>query len=147
MGAAWANTIAYATLALVTVGFSIRVYPIRYEWVRLAKIAVAGAAAYATAAWVVPRGLPAFLGFLLHGTVTVIAYVSLLYAAGFLNRPELAALAEIRQRALSRKGVKVPVAPSDPAPVEMAGEILAPEPDRGTVTLGDETVAGSQPKR
>jgi O-antigen/teichoic acid export membrane protein len=147
MGAAWANAIAYGTLAVVTVGFSIRVYPIRYEWMRLAKIAVAGGVAYMTAASVVPEGLAAAVGFLLHGTVTVVAYLGLLYTAGFLNRPELAALAEIRQRALSRKGVKVPVAPSDPAPVEMAGEILAPEPDRGTVTLGDETVAGSQPKR
>jgi len=42
LGAAWANTLSYATLATVTVAFSWYVYPIRYEWSRLLRIAVAG---------------------------------------------------------------------------------------------------------
>ena len=59
MGAAWANTIAYGTLAAVTVGFSWRAYPIPYEWGRLLRVAAAGGLAFAAASRAVPAVTPA----------------------------------------------------------------------------------------
>ena len=46
LGAAWANAVAYGTLATLTIGFSQRVYPISYEWSRLARIVAAGGLAF-----------------------------------------------------------------------------------------------------
>jgi hypothetical protein len=122
LGAALANTIAYATLAAVTVGFSWRVYPIPYEWSRLLRIGVAGAGAYGAALWSVPVSAPPWSGFLSHAGVATLAYISLLYAGGFFQVGELRALRVIRARALQRS---TPPAAAEPAQVEMAGEIVA----------------------
>ncbi|HSQ75774.1 MAG TPA: polysaccharide biosynthesis C-terminal domain-containing protein, partial [Bacteroidota bacterium] len=47
MGAAWATLLSYLLMAGMMYGIVQRVYPIRYESARLAKIAVAAAAVYA----------------------------------------------------------------------------------------------------
>lgn len=131
MGAAWANTIAYATLAAVTVAFSLRAYPIAYEWNRLLRLAAVGAAAYAAARWLTPAGLPPIWGLLLHGGIATVAYALLLLVAGFLNAGEIRTLQEIRARALQRPAGKdaAAVGLSAGSQAEMAGEIVATGPE------------------
>ena len=122
LGAAWANAIAYATLAGVTVGMSWRVYPITYEWRRLAIVFVSGAVAFFTATALVPASVGPVSGFLMRGTITVATYAALLSITGFFQASELAALRDIRTRALRGKAAR-PVA-REAADVEMAGEIV-----------------------
>lgn len=122
LGAAWANTLSYATLAAATVGFSWRVYPIPYEWNRLLRIYIAGGFAYAVAIRSVPPSIDALAGIAATGTVMVAVYGLVLYFTGFFHAGELKRLRDVRNRALHRR-------PATPAPaateVEMAGEIVA----------------------
>lgn len=131
IGAAWANTLSYATLAATTVGFSWHVYPIAYEWGRLLRIALAGAAGYAAAARAVPLATHPVAGIAVSGALMVGVYGLVLYLSGFFHAGEMRMLREVRARALKRKPVAVPE--SDTTQVEMAGEIVgsAPEPITG----------------
>ncbi len=126
IGAAWSQTIAYGTLAVVTIAFSWREYPIHYEWSRLLRIAIAGLLAFAAASRLVPP-LPPVAGLLVRGLVTVGTYTALMFAFRFFHAGELRILREMRERALRRK----PVAPPPPhaGAVEMAGDIVTTGPD------------------
>jgi O-antigen/teichoic acid export membrane protein len=138
MGAAWANALSYAVLALVTTSFSWYVFPIRYEWARLARIAVAGGVSYAVAVRVVSPTLPPVAWILLAGVSIVTVYGLVLAVTGFFHAGELRVLREIRARAVPRKAVAGPA--SDPTQVEMAGEIVATAPELpSTITAADET--------
>ncbi|HJR58828.1 MAG TPA: lipopolysaccharide biosynthesis protein [Vicinamibacterales bacterium] len=123
LGAAWANTVSYATLALVTVGFSRRVYPIPYEWNRLLRIALAGGTGYVAAVSTVPSGIHALARIGASGVIMVAVYGLVLYVGGFFHAGELKQLREVRERVLRRKAVTT----FDPgaSQVEMAGEIVA----------------------
>lgn len=123
MGAAWSNTIAYGTLALVTSVVSWHLYPVRYEWSRIARIAVAGLAAVVMASRAIPA-LPPLAGLVARGATMVVAYGALLYLAGFFQPAELRVLRDARERALARRAVRVPATPLSDQ-VEMAGEIVA----------------------
>ncbi|HEY7474487.1 MAG TPA: oligosaccharide flippase family protein [Vicinamibacterales bacterium] len=135
MGAAWANAIAYATLAIVTVYFSQQAYPIRYEWNRLLRIAAAGVAGYAAAHWAVPAAVNPFLGLGLHGVIAVAGYAAVLFVSGFFHAGEMRVLRDIRERVLARQ----PVRRTEPGrtEVEMAGEIVsaAPEPEAAAIEI------------
>jgi O-antigen/teichoic acid export membrane protein len=126
LGAAWANTIAYATLAAATVGASWHYYPIRYEWSRLARIAVAGSSGYVAASRAVPVAIAPLAGLFLRTFVTVGGFLSVLYLTGFFRAGELRVLREIRHRAWQRKTIGA--RELDPSQVEMAGEIIATAP-------------------
>jgi O-antigen/teichoic acid export membrane protein len=141
LGAAWANTLSYATLAVATGAFSWYVYPIRYEWSRLLRIAIAGGAGYVVASLVVPASLPPAAGIVLAGVTTVAVYALVLLSAGFFHAGELRLLRDIRSRALSRRNV--PVRISDPDRVEMAGEILDTAPEAPTDPLALPTTSES----
>lgn len=154
LGAAFANAIAYGTLAMVTVGFSWRVYPIQYEWSRLLRIAGAGLAGYFMASLMVPLSTQPLPGLVLRTVLTAATYVGVLYATGFFHAGELRMLREVRQRALQRRTSRLPV--PDASQVEMAGEIVAgaPEPalDSGeTAPIGppgpDITPRSQSPRR
>ena len=127
LGAAWSQTISYATLALVTIAFSWREYPIQYEWSRLLRIAVAGLLAFAAAATLVPP-LPPIAGILVRGIVTTGMYGGLMFVFRFFHAGELRILQDMRARALRKKPAATP--PPDTGTVEMAGEIVetVPEP-------------------
>jgi len=127
IGAAWANALAYATLAVVAMRLSQRFYPIRYEWARIARVAVAGVVAWGLSMLLVPRGLRPFLGLLAHGTIVLGCYPALLFGMGFYRARELAILREVAGRLGRRAG---PVRVGDN--VEAAGEIVS-------VTTSDET--------
>jgi O-antigen/teichoic acid export membrane protein len=143
LGAAWANCIAYLTLAVATVGFSWHVYPIQYEWSRLLRIVLAGGLSYACAVLAVPMSMPTVPGLVLRGMVTVAAYFLVLYVVRFFHKGELQVLRDIRRRTLERRTVRM----SDPTPtdVEMAGEIVATAPEVRTETLDDDVMRGSPP--
>jgi O-antigen/teichoic acid export membrane protein len=122
LGAAWANAVAYGSLAAVTVGLSLYFYPIRYEWSRLLRIALAGLVATALPNWVVPASTPALRGLLLRGAVTTVSYICCLYFSRFFHAGELRLLRSIRERALASR--KARVVEPEPSQVEMAGEIV-----------------------
>jgi len=150
LGAAWANLIAYGTLAAVTSGFSWRVYPISYEWARLLRIAGAGLAAYA-ATRVVPSGMSPLAGALMRGAVIVPTYLLVLLTTGFFQAGELRRLLDLGKGAAVWGG---PRAQPTTTEVEMAGEIVASAPEMGA-PLDSEPVGppdplvtrGSQPPR
>ncbi len=125
MGAAWANTISYATLAMVTVGISYWVYPIPYEWLRLLRIGASGVAGYIAARDIVPISTAPLAGLLLRGSCTVATYVLLLWIGGFFQAGEIEALRDIQRRALQGRTLRRPA--PQPAAAEMAGEIVTSE--------------------
>ncbi len=143
MGAAWANALAYATLAVVTVSFSQKAYPIQYEWSRLLRIVIAGVVGYAVARWAVPGIENAVIGLILRGVVATAGYVAVLFVTGFFHAGEMRMLHEIRGRILSRG--RPPAPDRDRTDVEMAGEIVsaAPEPDTTAIEMADPP--GSEP--
>ena len=126
LGAAWANVIAYATLAVVTSFFSWRVFPIRYEWSRLARIALAGALGYTAAIRLVPAMRP-ILELFARGLVVVAVYALVLAVTGFFHAGEWRLLRDVRRRIAPRRSVPV-VVPSQ-TDVEMAGEIVGSVPE------------------
>lgn len=139
MGAAWANTCSYATLALVTGAFSSRAYWIPYEWSRLLRVAAAGAIGYAAAAAVVPSAIPPLGRIVAAGAVLTGVYALVLYFTGFFHAGELRRLRDLRQRVLQRKAPTPPIESGDQ--VEMAGEIVGstsePLPDAATYESAD----------
>jgi O-antigen/teichoic acid export membrane protein len=92
MGPAWSNVISYAVLAAVAFAFSQRFYPIRYEYSRVARIVVAGLAAYLAAALLVPDAGSAVVGLLARGTTVLVVYPAVLGLTGFFHAAELARL-------------------------------------------------------
>ncbi|HEX7085696.1 MAG TPA: lipopolysaccharide biosynthesis protein [Vicinamibacterales bacterium] len=136
MGAAWANAIANAALAGITVVFSWHVYPIRYEWGRLVRIGAAGIAAYGAGAWLAPATGP-LAGVFVRSALATGAYGALLLVTGFFKPGEIRMLRDLRERALGRRQGATPGAKEDRS-VEMAGEILSGGPE-----LPDDESAGS----
>jgi O-antigen/teichoic acid export membrane protein len=123
IGAAWANTCAYATLAAMTVGFSYRLYPIPYEWSRLARVAIGGVVAFAAGSRLVPASMPPWAGLVVRPSVVAAVYGGALLVTGFFHSGELRAIRDIRVRAL--KGRSPRVREPESTQVEMAGEIVA----------------------
>jgi O-antigen/teichoic acid export membrane protein len=144
VGAAWANLVAYATLAIATSTFSWRVYPIPYEWSRLLRVAVAGAFGYSTAVWAVPEAVAPVAGLLLRGLATVSVYLGVLYVTGFFHAGELKALWSLRARTSQRSAIRV----ADPGStdVEMAGEIISTASEPPADPFPDDPAPGAPPR-
>jgi O-antigen/teichoic acid export membrane protein len=143
LGAAWANTIAYATLAATTVGFSWYVYPIRYEWSRLLRIVIAGVVSYVVATRAVPGNVAPLAAILLSGVATAGAYVVVLSLTGFFHAGELRVLRDIRRRALRRH--TAPLMPPAPTQVEMAGDFIDTGPEPPSTGLDLESTSDRGP--
>lgn len=144
LGAAWANAIAYGTLAVVTVAFSWRVYPIRYEWSRLLRIAFAGIAGYMAASRIVPLSTPPLPGLFLRTGAAAATYLAFLYVTGFFHAGELRMLREVRERAMQRRTAGLPE--PDTTQVEMAGEIVAAAPDPTLEPVETDSTSCSGPR-
>jgi hypothetical protein len=129
-GAAWANTIAYATLSGVTIGFSQHLYPIHYEWSRLLRIAAAGIASYVLATVAIPTMRHPLAGLLLRGPTVIAAYGIVLAVTGFFHEGETQVLEDLRRRIVQWRRVPAPSEPT--AQVEMAGEIVAAQSESVT---------------
>jgi O-antigen/teichoic acid export membrane protein len=119
MGAAYANGIAYAVQATVACYFSQRLYPIRYESARLARVVIAAILAYA-AGRALPEMAPA-LGVLVRGATVILVMASGLWLGGFLKPEELQVLKKI---GTSRGTSQAPIMPAAET-TEFAGEIVA----------------------
>ena len=102
MGAAWATLISYVVALVAVLLLSARVYPQRWEWLRL----LSAAAWFAGTAWVVDGfGPPADeLAGMITRLVAVLVVPGLLLAAGFLRPDERAALRALIAARLTRLG-------------------------------------------
>ena len=106
VGAAATALVAYATQALLAGALAHRVYPVRYEIGRIARVAAAGAGAV-----VVGLALPdltPLAGFLARGTATVLAYAALLWVSGFFRPTERAFMREMTVRLRRRPAAAAP---------------------------------------
>jgi O-antigen/teichoic acid export membrane protein len=92
MGPAWSNVISYAVLAGIAFALSRRFYPIQYEYGRVVRVVVAGAAAYLAAVLLVPDTRLAVVGLLIRGTTVLAVYPAVLGVTGFFHARELARL-------------------------------------------------------
>ena len=90
MGPAWSNVISYAVLAGVAFALSQKFYPIRYEFARVVRVIVAGAAAYLAAILLVPDIRLPLVGLLVRGTTVLAVYPAVLGLTGFFHARELA---------------------------------------------------------
>ncbi|MGE5360272.1 MAG: lipopolysaccharide biosynthesis protein [Bacteroidales bacterium] len=102
LGPAYANMLAYAVLAALGMTFSQRLYPISYEWSRLARVVGAGLLAFAAARYALPGLMWSPLGVLARGTTVVVVYASCLLVTGFFSPGERVRLAQISDRLLAR---------------------------------------------
>jgi O-antigen/teichoic acid export membrane protein len=89
MGAAWSNTAAYGVLAASGFVFSQMVYPVRYEWGRLARIVLAGVLGVVAGQMVAPPGIWPLWGILARGSAVVIVFVGSLSLLGFFQPREI----------------------------------------------------------
>ncbi len=96
MGAAWSTALAFLFLALTTAAVSQRVYPIRYEYGRLAKVIVAGVLVYAAASAAMPEQRPLAVGWSLG--MPLVAFPVLLWATRFLDDGERGRLGALVRR-------------------------------------------------
>lgn len=101
-GAAWANAGAYAVLAGTAFALSQRVYPVPLEYGRLARLAIAGAAAWLLAGlW--PDTLPAAAGVILRGLTVCATWPALLFLLRFYDARELRAVGRLVARMRTRR--------------------------------------------
>jgi O-antigen/teichoic acid export membrane protein len=110
LGAAWANATACFVMFATALVLSQRVYPIPLEWGRLARIAVAGGAAFG-ASLLVPA-LPPLLSALARGVVVTLAFPAVLAALGFLDARELRTLGRLADRVRALRAGPAPAAAS-----------------------------------
>jgi O-antigen/teichoic acid export membrane protein len=106
VGAAVAFTLSYVTLAVVALLFARRVYPVRYEASRIARVVVASVAAALASLWVVPVAWRPIVSLLAHGGITVTVYVGLLWVSGFLRASERAFLRDVIRRVRRRAALR-----------------------------------------
>ena len=124
IGAAWTNAASYAVLAGTAYVFSQRVYPVRHEYGRLARLVVAGTGAWLAARALPPVGSP-LVGVVVRGTMVLVTYPALLALLRFFNRQEIDGLARlIASRRAGPGGDARPMPAHADEPVESAGAIL-----------------------
>ncbi len=128
VGAAWANSAAYALQAALALAMSQRVYPIHYERSRIARALAAAAAGYVLARWL--PDMTAVAGVGVRGAAVIVTMAGILWVTGFFRADELRALNALRIRLRGGRPVTTP-----PETTEMAGEIvLAQLPDQTVAT-------------
>jgi hypothetical protein len=77
--------------------------------------------------WFAPANVPALVGLIARGVLTMVTYALVLFATGFFHPGELRIMQSVRDRLLVRTQGRMPQ--PDQSQVEMAGEIVAtPEP-------------------
>jgi O-antigen/teichoic acid export membrane protein len=118
IGAAWANVIAYAVLAVVSWRFSRRFFPIEYETGRLLRVVAAGILSVVAARYVVPDLRPV-VGFFVRGTTVVIVYIAALVASRFFIPHEVAQMSALVARVRRRRVIE-----DRPETPELAGELI-----------------------
>lgn len=127
-GAAIANALSYAVLAGVSAMFAHHVFPVSYEWSRMARLGAAGLAGYAVAVLVVPDSWPAIAGLAARGGLAAAVYLGLLAATGFVTAAERRRLDAIwrtaRQRR-ARRTLPAEVEAEVSETLELAGQVVS----------------------
>jgi O-antigen/teichoic acid export membrane protein len=118
MGAAWATVIAYAVMCLASYIVDEYYFPIRYEWGRVLRVAVAVGMTYATSVFVTPDH---FVGQLAAGCAMLLLYPALLGVLGFYNAAELKTLRRLANQEIRLGRRRPPLA-------ALAAPAAAPEP-------------------
>jgi O-antigen/teichoic acid export membrane protein len=113
LGAAWANAAAYFVMFATAFVLSQRVYPIPLEWGRLARILLAGGAAFGASSLV--PAMPPLASALVRGAVVTAAFPAILAGLGFLDAREL--------RTLGRLADRVRALRAGPAPAAAASDV------------------------
>jgi O-antigen/teichoic acid export membrane protein len=97
VGAGLALVASYVIVLALMYWFTQRLFPVRYEWGRLALVVGAAAALVASGELLLPtEGAAGLVG----RTAIWLAYPAVLHLAGFLTPPERERLREVRRRAL-----------------------------------------------
>lgn len=96
--AAWSNAIAYAVLAGTAMWFSQRVYPISYDWGRLARVVVAALLSIMIAKMILPLTVMPIIGVLVRGSVVVASFTGILALLGFFEPREIGRLKSLGRR-------------------------------------------------
>lgn len=116
IGAAWSSSIAYGVLALAGLAFSQSVYPIRHDWPRHLRLAVAGVVSVAAGFWVLPVSAWPLLGIVVRGSVVVAVYSGTLVLLGFFEPREVRQLKQLAGRAWSASRSRRPATVDADAP-------------------------------
>jgi O-antigen/teichoic acid export membrane protein len=101
IGAAWTYTASYAAMAIVGMTLSQRVYPIAYEWRRLAQLALAALLAWAAGRRVAEMPLPLAVRVLVSGAAVTAAYPLVLWVLRFFRPGEVQMLVKMRDQLTS----------------------------------------------
>jgi O-antigen/teichoic acid export membrane protein len=104
MGAAIATLLSYVLMAVVLYVVVRRIYPVPYEYARIAKIAGAAVAVFAVSLVPAPP-VPA----LVWKTGLILLFALLMFAMGFFHRGELRSLAVLFRRSSTPSGVEPPL--------------------------------------
>ena len=88
MGAAWATLISFAILALATFKVSQRIFPIRYQYVRLLKLILAAVVIYGASHLIRPESLTVAIAvdFLFLASFPVVLLVLQFYEAAEVRK-------------------------------------------------------------
>jgi O-antigen/teichoic acid export membrane protein len=90
---AWATPAAYALMAALATWQSNRVFPVPFEWRRLAHLAMQVAALFAADRWIAGHGVQPLSVLGVASKLGLLAFLPvLLFATGFFRRGELRAL-------------------------------------------------------
>ena len=93
VGVAWATPAAYALMAALGAWQSGKVYPVPFEWRRLAHLGVIVGLLFATDRWIAARGVPPLSAMgLLAKTAILLGLPALLFATRFFRRGEVQVL-------------------------------------------------------
>jgi len=93
VGVAWATPAAYALMAALGTWQSNRVFPVPFEWRRLAHLAIEVATLFAADRWIAGRGVQPLSVLGVASKLGLLALLpALLFATGFFRRGELRAL-------------------------------------------------------
>ena len=127
-GAAAANALSYAVLATVSAVFAHRVYPVDYEWGRMAQLAAAGLCGYAAAVLVVPGTWAHLPALLVRISVASFVYIGVLVVTGFATIAERQRLLAVWTRARSKQNDRTRPAEVDAEvseTTELAGNVVS----------------------
>lgn len=127
-GAAVATALSYAVLASVSAVFSHRVFPVGYEWGRMARLGAAGLTGYLVAVVAVPEAWPAVAGLAARLVLAAAVYLGLLATVGFLTAAERRRLLAIWQGARQRRARQTRPAEVEAEvseTVELAGTVVS----------------------
>lgn len=128
IGAAMANVLSYGVLAAVSALFAHRVYPVGYEWGRIARAGAAGLTGYAAAVLMVPGNWPPLAALGGRAAVASLVFVTLLALSGFLTSGERRRLVQLWSRARRQRDLRTLPAEAETEvseTAELAGTVVS----------------------